>query len=89
MKTVLVAVIGVILVGAAYVFPSQFARQGKLENRRNELMQAIEQKKRATETLRRNQEHLETNAEFAEKVARQRRFIFKNELLFHKEVPEQ
>jgi cell division protein FtsB len=87
-KTALVAVFVAILGVSIYVFPKKLDQLAKLENRRSDLIQNIDLEKNGIETLRRYQDCFEKDREFVEKIARQQRFIFKNELLFSKEPVE-
>jgi len=69
-------------VSAYYIFEPKFSRKTMLEGQRKEMLQKIEEKDRAIEMLKRNQERFENDDTFVEYIARQNRRIRKNEFIF-------
>jgi len=84
-KTAFGAVILGILGSAVYFLPPKFEHYAQLVNTHNDLMKIRDQKKSDTAAMTRNLERFERDPEFAEKMAREHRYIFKNELLFIRE----
>jgi len=81
-NTALCAVLSAILLGAMYWFPPKLDQLTKLGGRRDVLKRDIDSIMYETGILKQNQDRLETDRDFAEKIARHQRRILKNELLF-------
>ncbi|MCL1922090.1 MAG: septum formation initiator family protein [Kiritimatiellaeota bacterium] len=74
-----------IVIVSAVFLPPKFAHKRDLEALRNEAIRKVEHRRSEIETLKKLQQRLATDPEFAAFIARQYGYINNNEILFKEE----